>query len=111
MHCRRGKAEEDSEEEDDEVDDFFEASMYGLAVSGVDSNPVARVWLREGEYDGDDLVLGRYLETLERPEGMDDQRFEFVGDSTDTCTNSELSKSALAFTFPTPCSVLANCQK
>jgi hypothetical protein len=37
---RRGKAEEDSEEEE-EVDDFFEARMYGLAVSRVDSNPVA----------------------------------------------------------------------
>jgi hypothetical protein len=40
---RRGKAEEDSEEEDDEVDDFFEARMYGLGVSQVDLNPVARV--------------------------------------------------------------------
>jgi Integrase zinc binding domain/Integrase core domain len=73
---RRGTAEEDSEEEDDEMDDFFEARMYGLAVSRVDSNPVARVWLHEREYDGDDLVLGRCLETLERPEGMDDQRYE-----------------------------------
>jgi hypothetical protein len=53
--------EEDSEEEDD-VDDFFEARMYGLTVSA-DSNPVARVWLCEGEYDGDDLVLGRYLDS------------------------------------------------
>jgi hypothetical protein len=67
---RRGKAPEDGESDDD-VDDFFDAKLYNISVDFV-SNRMARVWLLEGEYTGDDLVIGRYLETLRRPEGMED---------------------------------------
>jgi Integrase zinc binding domain len=35
-----------------------------------------RIYLHEAEYEGDDLVLGQYLETLNRPEGLTDQQFQ-----------------------------------
>jgi hypothetical protein len=55
---RRGKAEEDSEEDDDEVDEFFEAKMYGLTVSRVDSNPVAWFGFVKGSMMGIIWFLG-----------------------------------------------------
>ena len=36
----------------------------------VNREELGRVYLHETEYVGDDLLLGRYLETLRRPEGM-----------------------------------------
>jgi hypothetical protein len=33
--------------------------------SSAEDNLMARVYLREGEYEGDDLRLGQYLETNE----------------------------------------------
>ena len=30
----------------------------------------------ESEYVGDDLILGRYLETLERPAGLTDSQYQ-----------------------------------
>jgi hypothetical protein len=73
---RRGRAPEDSDTEDD-VDDFFDAKLYNITVGG-GRKLTARVWLVEGEYDGDDLRIGRYLETLERPGGISDVDFKVL---------------------------------
>src|SRR5215472_14552083 len=35
----------------------------------------ARVWFREAEYQGDDLQLGKYLETLEQPMGLTEEEY------------------------------------
>src|SRR4030095_9040159 len=37
---------------------------------------LARIYLLEGEYDGQDLVLGQYLETLQRPENLTDAQYQ-----------------------------------
>jgi hypothetical protein len=37
---------------------------------------MARVYLHEGEYEGNDLRLRRYLETMERPDGLMDQEYQ-----------------------------------
>ena len=36
---------------------------------------MARVWLVDGEYEGDDLILGQYLETLQRPDNLSDLEY------------------------------------
>ena len=69
---RRGKGPED--ESDDDPDDYFESRLYSVSLAS--SRSFARVYLSEGEYTGRDLTLGRYLETLERPEGLSDGEYE-----------------------------------
>src|SRR5436189_450241 len=82
---RRGAAMAD-DSEDDETDSYFEAKMYGIMVSVsnlvsvIQSSKaldvVARVYLHEGEYEGDDLLLGQYLETLRRPDELTDLQYQ-----------------------------------
>jgi hypothetical protein len=69
---RRGAASTDSD--DDDVDDYFDAKLYNITARPP-RNPTARVWLIDGEYSGDDLEIGTYLETLRRPDDMDDPQF------------------------------------
>jgi hypothetical protein len=74
---RRGRAPEDEEEDENEVDEYFEGKMYSLTAESVSTRgPVARVWMLEGEYDGEDLMIGEYLETLERPAGLTDSEYQ-----------------------------------
>jgi RNase H-like domain found in reverse transcriptase/Integrase zinc binding domain/Reverse transcriptase (RNA-dependent DNA polymerase) len=70
---RRGHAKRDGEE-DDAVDDYFDAKLYSIQLLER-STPTARVYLHEGEYTGQLLTIGRYLETLERPSGISDTEF------------------------------------
>jgi hypothetical protein len=69
---RRGKAPED--ESDSDPDDYFESKLYSVSI-GPWRGPV-HVYLNEGDYIGDDLILGRYLETLERPDGLTDDEYK-----------------------------------
>jgi hypothetical protein len=72
---RRMKSEDDEMEE--EVDGYFEARMYGITVAETTPEPsMARLYLHEGEYIGDDLMLGQYLETLRRPDGLNDAQYQ-----------------------------------
>lgn len=74
---RRGKAPEDDDEEDEnEADDYFDAKLYEITATGRSVNPVAQIYLHEAEYDGNDLVLGRYLETLQRPRELTDLQYQ-----------------------------------
>jgi len=78
---RRGQASQDPLEDENEADDYFDAKLYSIQASdqSYDWNSYSltvRIYLHEAEYDGDDLILGRYLETLQRPEGMIDQQFQ-----------------------------------
>jgi len=74
---RRGKAPEDSDEDENEVDDFFEAQLYSISLSERNTydNPIARIYLHKAKYEDDDLILGQYLETLQRPDGLTDIQF------------------------------------
>ena len=72
---RRGRSSEDPEESENEADDYFDAQLYSAYVS--DSFvPTARIYLHEGEYEGEDLTLGRYLETLQRPDNLTNQQYQ-----------------------------------
>jgi hypothetical protein len=72
---RRGKSPED--ESDDDPDDYFESKLYSTSANPLSlHDPLARVYLCEEEYTGDDLMLGRYLETLERPEGISNEEYQ-----------------------------------
>ena len=74
---RRGRAPEDSDEDED-VDAFFDAKLYNVSAhQGEDPNPnpIARIWLVEGVYEGEDLRIGQYLESMERPEGLTTPQF------------------------------------
>jgi hypothetical protein len=71
---RRGVAQGDSDEDSDAPDEYFESMLYSISFSS-DPSPIARVYLLDGEYGGDDLLLGRYLEKLERPDGLSDEQF------------------------------------
>ena len=72
---RRGYADGD-EEEDQTVDEYFDAKIYSIEFSTMSfQNPTARVYLHEGEYDGEYLLIGRYLESMERPLDITDDDF------------------------------------
>jgi hypothetical protein len=71
---RRGLSPDDGFEDENEADDYFDAKLYGITVTA-EPPLLTRIYLHEGEYDGDDLVLGQYLETLQRPDGLTDQQF------------------------------------
>lgn len=74
---RRGLAPEDEEEGENDTEDYFDARMNGVYVSDV-SVLCARVYLHSAEYSGDDLLIGEYLTTLRRAEGMSDQDFNRI---------------------------------
>ena len=40
-----------------------------------DKAPGTRHYLQAAEYDGEDLTIGQYLETLERPPNLTDDEF------------------------------------
>ena len=73
---RRGRNENDGEEED--PDDYFEAILSRIIAGRTRSNGDInwRVCLHEAEYSGDDLIHGRYLETLRKREGMSDGQYQ-----------------------------------
>jgi len=71
---RRSKAPEDSDSEED-VDDFFDMKLYNISVDS-GSDMMVQAWLLEEEYFGSDLIIGRYLETLQRPDGMGDLEYK-----------------------------------
>ena len=71
---RRGQDPED--ESNDNPNDYFESQLYSVSARSLaQARPLTRVYLCE-EYTDDDLVLGRYLETLERPEGLSDVDYQ-----------------------------------
>jgi hypothetical protein len=71
---RRGRAPED-EEEDEDIDEFFEAQLYAIRYISRLSTPISRIYFNETEYHDEDYTLDKYLETLERPTDMDDEEF------------------------------------
>jgi len=74
---QRGAGPADPPEDENDTDDYFDAKLYSMRASyGNAPSHTAWIYLYEAEYDGDDLVLGRYLETLRRPSDMTDEEFE-----------------------------------
>jgi RNase H-like domain found in reverse transcriptase/Integrase zinc binding domain len=91
---RRGRGPDDGEEkvDEEEAERYFEAKMYSISVDWgerADSEAkatnwegkwrrdkfLARAYFNEAEYEGDDLVLGRYLESMQRPDGISDEEY------------------------------------
>ena len=74
---RRGRSSQDDPDDlEDDADDYFDAKLYHAYISDPGSNLTARVYLHEGEYEGEDLILGQYLETLQRSDNMTDQQYQ-----------------------------------
>ena len=78
---RRGYCEEDGELlDDDAVDNFFDAKMYSVMVEPTDNVSVdveiLRVHLNGRKYEGEHLVLGKCLSTLQRPDGLTDLEYQ-----------------------------------
>ena len=93
---RRGQSENDEEEED--PDEYFEAKLGNYFIRNVSighgQNPVfdqshvyvdsekemkaslMRIYFNEAEYEGEDLILGKYLTSLERPDGLSENQFQ-----------------------------------
>jgi hypothetical protein len=72
---RRGYAESDGEEDNTE-DDYFDAKLYAIQLStAISQNPTARVFLQDGGYNGEYAIIGRYLESMERPPNLTDDEF------------------------------------
>ena len=70
---RRGKGSED--ESDRRSGRLFRISIIQY-LTNASSRSFTRVYLSEGEYNDGDFTLRRYLETLERPEGLSDEEYE-----------------------------------
>src|SRR5438045_8289700 len=77
---RWGYCQEDGKLLDDKVEEYFEGKLYSITagpVKDVGMNiEVLRVYLNEEEYEGNDLLLGKYLATLQRPEGLTDLEYQ-----------------------------------
>ena len=73
---RRGPAPEDSDEDDD-LDMFFEARLYATSATEGDAphGERHRIWFDKSKYDDDDVRIGEYLTTMDRPIGLTDQQF------------------------------------
>jgi len=61
---RRGRSPEDPDDDEDDVDAFFDAKLCAITSSNRSIDYTARVWIHEGEYEDDDLLLAQYLESL-----------------------------------------------
>src|SRR5436309_5588499 len=67
---RRGNSELDPEEDED-MDTYFDSKIYSITYDAPDTlQVIGRVWLLQGEYEGGDLVLGEYLESMRRRDGF-----------------------------------------
>lgn len=62
---RRGQSSEDEPEDSDEADNYFDTQLCHIYISGNQDDLTAHIYLQNG-YEGKGLVLGRYLETLQR---------------------------------------------
>ena len=73
---RCSQASQDDQEYENEADDYFDAKLYAITASNQSFHSTSRVYLHEADYDGDDLVLGKFLETLEQLDGMTDLQYQ-----------------------------------
>src|SRR5438045_4211097 len=77
---RRGYCQEDGKLLDDKVEEYFEGKLYSITAGPVEdismNIEVLWVYLNEEEYEGDDLLLGKYLAMLQRPEGLTDLEYQ-----------------------------------
>jgi len=70
---RRIPVTDDSESDPQSTDDYFESKLYSITAAPVEDYNV-QIWFQQADYEGDDLILGQYLETLERPDGLSDNK-------------------------------------
>src|SRR5271169_1991457 len=56
--CGAGSA--DDEPHEDDADNYFDAQLYAVTGSNETSDLITRICFHEAEYEGDDLILGRY---------------------------------------------------
>jgi hypothetical protein len=72
MHYLRGVVQH---QQIPQVDDISIQNFTNISVPSIPHSPTARIWLIDGEYSGDDLEIGSYLESLQPPDDMDDPQF------------------------------------
>ena len=73
---RSGAGPADAPEDEDEADDYFDAKLSSIQGSYRAAHySTARIYLDEADYEGDDLILRGYSETLRRPGGLNYQEF------------------------------------
>jgi len=76
---RCGTGPVDPPEDENDADNYFDIKLCSIRASCHNVHSLtARIYLHEAEYDGDDLVLEHYLETLRRLSDMTDQEFELL---------------------------------
>lgn len=75
---RHGRSPNDELGAEDDADNYFDAKLYDAYVSDqryhYDYTP--QIYLHEGEYEGDNLILGQYLESLQRPDNITYQKYQ-----------------------------------
>jgi len=76
---RRGKGEDD--ETDSDPDEYFESCLYNITAAPelylYDYYQVYKVAFNPKKYaDDDDITLGKYLATLQRPDGITDSQYQ-----------------------------------
>jgi len=71
---RHEKAPEDKS--DSNPDDYFESKLYSISINPFPSTSTAYIYLNEREYMDDDLILGQYLETLQRPDDFTNAQYQ-----------------------------------
>src|SRR5271154_5254608 len=76
------RREQSSQDPQDDFDDdtYFDSKIYNVrytAPDGHSNDPyhLSRIWLLQGEYEGSELILGQYLETLQRSEDLSDDEY------------------------------------
>jgi hypothetical protein len=74
---RQGKGSDDSDSDSEsKTDAYFKSKLCNVTADPLERATTVRVWMHEGEYTGVDLVIGRYLEPLKRPEHLTDPEFQ-----------------------------------
>ena len=64
-------------ESNDDSDDYFESQLYFISAKPLTfSSLFIHIYLYDEEYINNDLILKCYLETLERLEGLNDEKYQ-----------------------------------
>ena len=76
---QRNHLEGEDNQSDEDLEEYIEGRMNEITVEQCKRNDLMRVYLIEGEYNGEFLKIGRYLETLKQPEGIDENEIVHLG--------------------------------
>jgi len=72
---RQGLAMDDGSEDENEANNYFNTKLYGTMITA-EPPLLARVYHHEAQYTGDNLLLRKYLETLQPLDSLTDQQYQ-----------------------------------